>query len=104
MAFSPLPFSSIDWVAGVHPLERKKRVGNHAAVLLEFAPAFEDPHWCERAHIILVLEGTLDLVLAERTERIPAGNGCVLDAKTPHRAKNAGPGSVRLFVVSVDGP
>lgn len=103
MAFNPLPFASLAWSPGGHPLERKKRVGDQPAVLLEFAPGFEDPHWCERGHMILVLEGSLDLVLTERIERIQAGDGCVLDPHTPHRAKNAGTSTVRLFVLSMDG-
>ncbi len=103
MAFIALPFTRLGWSPGGHPLERKKRVGDHPAVLLEFAPGFEDPHWCARGHMILVLEGSLDLVLTERTERIHAGDGCVLDPQTPHRAKNTGTRTVRLFVLSTDG-
>ena len=103
MAFTPLLFGSLDWTAGAHPLERKKVVAGHPAVLLEFAPGFEDPNWCERGHIIFVLDGVLDLVLVDRAERMRAGNGCVLDPNTRHRAKNPGPEPVRLFVVGTDG-
>jgi len=73
MPFTHLPFVSLDWTAGAHPLETKKLVEGQPVVLLEFAPGFEDPNWCERGHIIYVLDGVLDLVLDDRTERIAAG-------------------------------
>ena len=100
MPFTHLPFVSLDWTAGAHPLETKKLVEGQPVVLLEFAPGFEDPNWCERGHIIYVLDGVLDLVLDDRTERIAAGDGCRLDPTTRHRAKNPGNVPVRLFVVS----
>jgi quercetin dioxygenase-like cupin family protein len=103
MPFTHLPFVSRDWTAGAHPLETKKLVEGQPVVLLEFAPGFEDPNWCERGHIIYVLDGVLDLVLDDRTERIEAGDGCRLDPTTRHRAKNPGSVPVRLFVVSLDG-
>ena len=98
--FTALPFTSVEWTAGGHPLERKKLVGSQPAVLLEFAPDFEDPNWCERAHVVYVLEGTLEFILDDSTVRVPAGCGCVLDRGTRHRAKNAADMPVRLFVVS----
>jgi quercetin dioxygenase-like cupin family protein len=100
MAFTRLPFSSSDWVAGSHPLEKKKSFADDPIVLLEFAPGFADPNWCERGHIIHVLSGTLDLELNERTENIQTGDACVLAPGTAHRAANSGSEPVRLFVVS----
>jgi quercetin dioxygenase-like cupin family protein len=100
MSFARLPFSSLGWAAGAHPLEKKKLVVSHPVALLEFAPGFEDPQWCVRGHVIYVLDGALELVLDEGTEQLQAGDGCVLDCGTRHRAKNPGGVPVRLFVVS----
>jgi quercetin dioxygenase-like cupin family protein len=100
MSCTPLPFRSLDWAAGAHPLERKKLVDGQPVVLLEFAAGFEDPQWCRRGHIIYVLDGGLDLVLDERIEHLQAGDGCVLDRGTRHRATNPGDVPVRLLVVS----
>ncbi len=100
MSFTHLPFTSLDWTPGSHPLEKKKLVDGRPVVLLEFAPGFEDPHWCERGHVIYVLDGALELVLDHGTERLDAGNGIVLDARTRHRAKNPGAVPVRLLVIS----
>jgi quercetin dioxygenase-like cupin family protein len=102
MSLTLLPFASLGWTAGPHPLEQKKLVGGRPVVLLEFAPGFEDPNWCERGHVIYVIDGTLDLVADDRIERLHAGDGCVLDRRTRHRALNPGPVPVRLFVVSTD--
>ncbi len=100
MSFARLPFTALGWTAGAHPLERKKLVEGHPALVLEFAPGFEDPNWCESGHVIYVLDGTLELVLDDRVERLGAGDGCVLERHTRHRARNAGRVPVQLFVVS----
>lgn len=102
MSFTRLPFSSLGWTSGAHPLEKKKLVAGHPVVLLEFASGFEDPQWCVRGHVIYVLTGALELLLDERTEQLQAGDGCVLEQGTRHRAKNSGTEPVRLLVVSAD--
>ena len=102
MSFTRLPFQSLEWIPGAHPLEKKKLVERHPVVLLEFAPGFEDPNWCERGHIIYVLDGVLELRLDHRTEQVCAGDACVIDPQTRHRANNPGRKPVRLFVVSTD--
>jgi len=101
MSYISLPFGSVGWTAGAHSLEKKKVVGGQPAVLLEFAPGFEDPNWCERGHVIYVFAGALDLLLDDRTERVDAGNGCILAPKTRHRAVNAGSVPVQLLVVTM---
>ena len=104
MPFTRLPFSSLDWSAGAHPLEKKKLVrrppGGAARVR---ALGLRIPNWCVRGHIIYVLDGALELVLDERTEQLQAGDGCVLERGTRHRAKNPGAVPVRLLVVSATG-
>ncbi len=102
MSFIRLPFQSLAWTPGAHPLEKKKLVEGQPVAMLEFAPGFEDPNWCERGHIIYVVSGALELVLDDRSERIEAGDACVLSAKTRHRARNPGNVPVRAFVVSID--
>jgi quercetin dioxygenase-like cupin family protein len=100
MAFTPVPFESIPWSAGGHPLERKKIHPERPVVLLEFAPGFADPKWCERAHVLLVLEGALELELADGVARLSAGACGVVDGGTRHRARNPGHEPCVVFVVS----
>ncbi|HUK12439.1 MAG TPA: hypothetical protein VLW17_03980, partial [Thermoanaerobaculaceae bacterium] len=62
MSFSRLGFTAMPWSPGSHPLERKKAAA-HGATMLEFAPGFADPVWCERGHVGYVLAGTLHVEL-----------------------------------------
>ncbi|OFV87215.1 MAG: hypothetical protein A3J75_01740 [Acidobacteria bacterium RBG_16_68_9] len=100
MSFVRLPFTSAGWTTGAHPLERKNLAGDPSVALIEFAPGFEDPTWCARGHVIYVLDGTLELALDDRAERVQAGDGCVIAPNTRHRARNPGGEPVRLFVMS----
>jgi quercetin dioxygenase-like cupin family protein len=90
----------LPWIAGNHPLERKKLVAGRPVVLIEFAPGFADPNWCERSHVIFVLGGTLEIELQASVERFVEGECCVIDAGTPHRARNGGSDAVRAFIAS----
>ncbi|MFI5166817.1 MAG: cupin domain-containing protein [Thermoanaerobaculales bacterium] len=101
MAFTRLPLDSVVWAAGGNPLERKKTAAAGATVI-EFAPGFADPNWCERAHVAYVLSGTLRLEVAGRIEEVAAGDGFVTDRGTPHRASNPGADPVRLFVITAE--
>lgn len=96
-----VPFPSLDWSPGPHPLERKKGpVGN--VVLLEFAPAFEDPTWCPRGHVIYVVSGELELQLRDGCARAAAGEALLVQKGTEHRARNPGRLPVILLVISGD--
>ena len=102
MPFIRAPFPHLPWAQGTHPLERKKASADHPAALLEFAPGFEDPHWCERGHAGYVLSGLIELDLEDRKETMIAGEGFWLDPGTKHRARNPGSEPVILFLVSRD--
>ncbi len=100
MSLTRISFPQQDWTPGAHPLERKKVGGDPTVALVEFAPAFEDPNWCERCHVIYVVSGELELELQDGRETIRAGEACVLDGDTVHRARNRGNQPVTLFLVS----
>src|SRR5690349_4536086 len=97
VACTRVDFPSLAWTPGGHPLERKKSCPTRPVVLLEFAPGFADPNWCERSHLVYVVSGVLEFELASpeeraakvsRVERFTAGQCCILDAGTSHRARN----------------
>jgi quercetin dioxygenase-like cupin family protein len=88
------------WHPGGHPLEKKKTGAARPVTLLEFTPGFADPNWCERAHVFLILAGTLELELKEGPAQLAAGECAIVDAGTPHRARNPGDAPCVLFVVS----
>jgi mannose-6-phosphate isomerase-like protein (cupin superfamily) len=100
MAFARIAFPDLPWTPGNHPLERKKTVPERCALLLELAPGFEDPNVCERSHILLVLSGVLELDVDGAAQRLRAGECCLIDAGTPHRARNPGAEPVVAFVAS----
>jgi quercetin dioxygenase-like cupin family protein len=101
MACARVPFANIDWQqSDTHPLEQKKLGAAERIAMLQFAPGFADPNWCERSHAIFVVAGELELELDDRVERIGAGEGCLLDAGTRHKARNAGDVAAVLFIVS----
>jgi hypothetical protein len=100
VSYTPIAFANAPFEPGGHPLEQKKVCAERPAVLLRFEPGFADPNWCERAHVIYVLSGTLELELRDGTRRVAAGDGCWLDHGTAHRARNPGSEPVELFIVS----
>lgn len=105
MACTRIDFPALRWARGAHPLERKKVCPDRPIVLLEFAPGFADPEWCERSHLIFVVSGVLEFELGSGVERFAAGQSCVIDAGTSHRARNGGDECVVAFVASeIDVP
>ena len=88
------------WHLGGHPLEKKKTHDGRPVTLLEFAPGFADPNWCERAHVFLILAGTFELELADGPARLAAGECAFVDGGTAHRARNPGDAPCVLFAVS----
>jgi mannose-6-phosphate isomerase-like protein (cupin superfamily) len=100
MAFARIAFPDLPWTPGNHPLERKKTAPERCALLLELAPGFEDPNVCVRSHILLVLSGVLELELEGGAQRLCAGECCLIDEGTKHRARNPGAEPVVAFVVS----
>lgn len=71
-------------------------------MLIEFRPGFSDPRVCTRGHILFVLSGALGLELSDRREVVRAGECCVIDAGTPHRAFTEGDQPVEIFIASDD--
>lgn len=100
MSFTRIDFPDLVWTPGGHPLERKKVCPTRPISLLEFAPGFADPNWCERSHLIYVISGTLSFEFAGGVQRFTAGQSCLIDPGTPHRARNDGAELVIAFIAS----
>ena len=101
-------FETIDW-SGVepttHPGEagvatwRTKEAGNVRVRMVEYSPGYVADHWCERGHVVLVLEGELVTELFDGRE-VVLGHGqsyIVADGDGAHRSRS--PRGVRLFIV-----
>jgi hypothetical protein len=70
----PLPFTVTDWRGvppTIHPGEsgeatwRTFAIGDLRVRLVEYSPGYRADHWCERGHVLYVLEGELDTELRD---------------------------------------
>lgn len=74
MKIPPLPFTIIDW-QGVDPLEhagetgtaiwRMFEIGDLRIRHVEYTPGYLADHWCDRGHVLYVLEGEMETELRD---------------------------------------
>ena len=103
------PFTPVDWgrqAAEKHPGElgmsvwRTREAGGLRTRIVLYSPGFRSDHWCERGHVLFVLEGELTVDLKDgRSFTFQPGQGFVAgdEPANPHRARS-GPGA-RVFIV-----
>jgi hypothetical protein len=108
MQFGTLPFMTIDWrtvSATEHPgasgvaVWRTVEAGDVRVRMVEYSPGYMADHWCNRGHVLLVLEGVLITELQDgRVVTLTPGMGYqVADGTAPHRSRTDV--GARLFVV-----
>ena len=109
MLMSEIPFGTTNW-ATVSPTEHKGETGlatwrtrQFGAIrvrMVEYSPDYLADHWCEKGHILLVLEGRLETELADgrRVTLLPGQSYQVADGAEPHRSRTGTEGA-RLFIV-----
>ena len=108
MKIEDVAFMTTDWSAiapTTHPGERgvatwrTLEVGNLRVRMVEYSAGYLADHWCQRGHVLLVLDGELITELDDgRTFVLPAGTSYqVADGASSHRS--ASPRGARLFVV-----
>jgi quercetin dioxygenase-like cupin family protein len=112
MQLSAIPFDTTDW-AKVEPtrhpgatgeaLWRTRRFGPKEREvrvrMVEYSPGYVADHWCQKGHVLLVLEGELETSLADgRVFTLKAGMSYqVADGAEPHLSRS--PLGARLFIV-----
>ncbi len=108
MKLSGIPFQAIDW-STVAPTDHPGAGGTatwrtlHAGELrirkVEYSPGYVADHWCEKGHVLHVLEGELITELRDGPSvALRAGEGYVVaDGDGAHRSRSHG-GAV-LFIV-----
>jgi quercetin dioxygenase-like cupin family protein len=108
MEINDLPFGITTWAdippethAGTsgHAVWQTRHFGSIRVRMVEYSPGYLADHWCEKGHILLVLEGELETELADgRMFRLTSGMSYqVADRAEPHRSASAG--GARLFIV-----
>ena len=108
MRLQAIPFETIDW-SGIAPtthpgapgtaIWRTREVGNVRVRKVEYSPGYVADHWCERGHVLLVLDGELVTELRDG-RRVTLGPGdtyVVADGDGAHRSSS--PRGAQLFIV-----
>jgi hypothetical protein len=108
MKIRDVPFGTIDWSQippTEHPGEtgmacwRTLEVGNIRVRMVEYSRGYFADHWCNRGHVLLVLEGKLFTELKDgRTFTLTPGMSYqVADGSEPHRSHTDT--GAKLFIV-----
>jgi len=102
-------FMTTDWAAvapTVHPGEqgtatwRTIEVGNIRVRMVEYSAGYVADHWCERGHVLLVLDGELITELRDgRTFVLPAGTSYQVADGAAGAHRSICPQGARLFIV-----
>jgi hypothetical protein len=103
-----VPFTTTDWSCiqpSEHPgtsgmaLWRTVEQGNVRVRMVEYTPGYEADHWCQRGHVVLVLEGELINELEDGTQTVlKAGMSYqVAEGAAAHKSRTVG--GVKLFIV-----
>ena len=108
MKMSAIPFGTTDWSvipatehkgeAGV-AIWRTRQFGDIRVRMVEYSPGYLADHWCQKGHILLVLEGELSTELADgRTVVLKQGQSYqVADNTLGHRSRTDS--GAKLFIV-----
>jgi hypothetical protein len=109
MKLDPTPFTATDWSAippTRHPGEtgeatwRTLTIGDVRIRRVYYSPGYLADHWCDRGHVLFVIEGEVDTELKDgRSFKLTAGMSYqVSDFGDPaHRSSTAT--GARLFIV-----
>jgi hypothetical protein len=103
-----IPFGTTDWRMveptrhpgeSGHAIWRTRQFGAIRVRMVEYSPGYLADHWCEKGHILLVLEGALETELADgRVVTLKPGESYqVADGGMAHRSRTSG--GAKLFIV-----
>jgi quercetin dioxygenase-like cupin family protein len=94
MKLENIPFQPIDWLA-----RRTVEAGNVRARVVDYPAGYIADHWCERGHVLYVLEGEVVTELRDgRSFTLKSGHGYVVaDGDGAHRSRTTT--GARLFIV-----
>ena len=109
MIIPPLPFTVTDWSTvpvTKHPGEtghatwRTFRVGDMRVRMVEYSAGYLADHWCDRGHILYVVEGQLDTELRNgRSFELRAGMSYQVSDHGDSAHRSATRDGAKLFIV-----
>jgi hypothetical protein len=108
MKIPEFPFTVTDWSSvptTEHPgttgkaLWKTLEIGDVRVRMVEYTPGYLADHWCQRGHILLVLEGELVTELEDggSVTLRPGMSYEVSDGRSSHRSRTAA--GAKLFIV-----
>jgi hypothetical protein len=108
MQMHDIPFGTTDWSTvdeTAHPGEtgvarwRTREFGGIRVRVVEYSPGYRADHWCEKGHILYLLDGVLQTELGDgRIVTLTAGTSYqVADGAQPHRSFTET--GAKLFIV-----
>ena len=108
MEMKDIPFGLTNWhevSETIHPGERgtarwrTREFGGIRVRVVEYSPGYAADHWCSKGHILLCLEGELDVELADGGRFVLAAGESyqVSDGMAPHRSQTSR--GAKLFIV-----
>jgi quercetin dioxygenase-like cupin family protein len=104
MQMFKVDFDTLEWQAPLPGARFKVHRANGKQIrLVEFTPEFVEPDWCEKGHVGMVLEGTIEVGFRGETVVYQAGDGVFIPAGASggHKARSLTP-VVRLVLVEED--
>lgn len=109
MKIPSLPFTVIDWSkhpATAHPgatgeaIWRTLDIGDLRVRLVEYTPGYLADHWCDRGHVLYVIEGELDTELRDgRTFKLTPGMSYQVSDHGDAAHRSSTRIGARLFIV-----
>jgi quercetin dioxygenase-like cupin family protein len=109
MMIPPLPFTVTDWAhipPTVHPGEtgqaiwRTFAIGDLRVRLVEYSAGYLADHWCDRGHVLYVLEGELDTELRDgRTFKLRPGTSYQVSDHGDAAHRSSTSTGAKLFIV-----
>ncbi|SMC48940.1 DHCW motif cupin fold protein [Sporomusa malonica] len=108
MQIQDVPFCTIEWDkitptehSGINGVAywRTFEMGNIRVRMVEYTPGYLADHWCNRGHVLLVLEGVLitELDDGRKFTLTPGTSYQVADEANPHRSYTET--GAKLFIV-----
>ncbi len=99
-----IPFHVVDW-AGIAAEDhggagwRTHVAGDIRSRIVEYPPGYVADHWCERGHVVFVIEGELitDLRDGRSVTLLPGQGYVVTDGDGAHMSRS--PRGAKLFIV-----
>ena len=108
MKIEGVPFTTLDWASAPRTtssglrgtaVSRTLQLGDLRVRMVEYSPGYAADHWCEKGHVLLVLEGELTTEVAGGQRHVlRAGTSYqVGDGVAPHRSSTET--GATLFIV-----